>query len=536
MKWMKAFISPVSFCILFITGLFVMFACLALKAPAVKASSPQVTVFSNPAPISPADRASNNAGTNPGIPASNYPSPINVSGLTGVVSKVTVTFAITSTFPDDFDILLVGPTGARSLVMSDAGGSGDHTNISYTFDQTAAATMPNDPTTVTPSGTFKPSNFLGFATPEPGGQDNFPSAGGLMSYPTDFNIFNGTNPNGTWNLYVVDDQVIDLCSLPSGWSIDVTTVPAAGDPPLDFDDDGKTDYAVVRNTGGGSGGQVTWFWTRSGSANASTQAAWGIATDFFVPQDYDGDGKTDLAVYRPGSAPNSFFFILQSSNSTLRQESLGATGDDPTVVDDYDGDGKADCAVYRGGASAGQPSFWYWRGTLNNPGGNITFLHWGQNGDFPVPGDRDGNGSADATVQRNDGTGQGVFFTRLSTGTIMPPTYYGTASDLVVPGDYDGDAKTDIAVVRASGGQLIWSWLRSSDSVSVHSIPWGLSATDFPVQGDYDGDGKVEPAVWRPNADPTMCFFFSSNSSNGATTIFEWGQNGDYPVANYNSH
>ncbi|HEX9961358.1 MAG TPA: carboxypeptidase-like regulatory domain-containing protein [Pyrinomonadaceae bacterium] len=186
------------------------------------------TVFSNPAPITPADRASNNAGTNPGIPTTNYPSVITVSGLSGVVTKVTVTFAITSTFPDDLDILLVGPTGAMSLVMSDAGGSGDHTNITYTFDQTAAALMPNDPTTVTPSGTFRPSNYAGFATPEPGGQDNFPTAGGLMSYPADFSIFNGTNPNGDWKLYVVDDQVIDTNSLPGGWSIDITSaIPAA---------------------------------------------------------------------------------------------------------------------------------------------------------------------------------------------------------------------------------------------------------------------------------------------------------------------
>jgi hypothetical protein len=189
-----------------------------------------VTVFSNPAAISPVDRANNNAGSNPGLPTTNYPSVITVSGLTGVVTKVTVTFAITSTFPDDFDILLVGPTGAMSLVMSDAGGSADHTNITYTFDQTAAALMPNDPSTVTPSGTFRPSNYPGAVTAtEPGGQDNFPTAGGLMSYPADFNIFNGTNPNGDWKLYVVDDQVLDTANtLPSGWSIDIqSAIPAA---------------------------------------------------------------------------------------------------------------------------------------------------------------------------------------------------------------------------------------------------------------------------------------------------------------------
>lgn len=189
-----------------------------------------VTVFSNPAPVVPLDRVSNNAGTNPGLPPTEvYPSVINVFGLTGVVTKVTVTFTITTTFPDDFDILLVGPTGAMSLVMSDAGGSGDHTNITYTFDQLAAAAMPNDPTAVVPSGTFQPSNYAGALTAtEPSGQDNFPMAGGLMSYPTNFNVFNGTDPNGQWKLYVVDDQVIDRVNLPTGWSIDITSaVPVA---------------------------------------------------------------------------------------------------------------------------------------------------------------------------------------------------------------------------------------------------------------------------------------------------------------------
>src|SRR5688500_12984183 len=538
MKWMKAFISPLSICILFVFGLVVMFAWLALTTPAVNATSPQVTVFSNPAPINPADRASNNAGTNPGLPPSNYPSPIVVSGLTGNVTKITVTFAITSTFPDDMDVLLVGPTGARSLVISDAGWSGDHTNVSYTFDQAAAAAFPDGGTVVIPAGTYRPANYLGLATPEPGGQDNFPAPGpGLMAYTADFNVFNGTNPNGTWNLYVGDDQVIDLVSLPSGWSIDITTsavVPV--DAPVDLYGDGKTDYVVVRKTGGGSDGQVTWYWTRSGSANAPTQAAWGIATDFFVSEDFDGDGKDDIVVYRPTAAPNSFFHILHTSNFTFRSENLGATGDDPTVTTDYDGDGTADVAVYRGGASAGQPSFWYWRGSLNNPGGNITFLQWGQNGDFPMPGDRDGDGKGDTTVQRNNGSGQGVFLTRLATGAFMPAVVYGTSSDLVLPGDYDGDGKTDIAVARGSGGQILWSWLRSSDSASVIGIAWGLSATDFPVHGDYDGDGKVEPAVWRPNADTSQNFFYSRNSTNGALTTFEWGQQGDYPIANYNTH
>lgn len=224
--------SLISFSLLVTICLFPQAETAATTAAAAAApDAPQnLTVFSNPAAISPADRASNSAGTNPGLPpAGVYPSIINVSGLTGVVTKVTVTFAVTSTFPDDLDILLVGPTGAMSLVMSDAGGSGDPVNVTYTFDQSAAAPMPDGPTTIVPAGTFRPSNYAGLATPEPGGQDNFPMAGGLMSYGADFNVFNGTNPNGQWKLYVVDDQVLDTAnSLPSGWSIDITSaIPVA---------------------------------------------------------------------------------------------------------------------------------------------------------------------------------------------------------------------------------------------------------------------------------------------------------------------
>ena len=305
---------------------------------------------------------------------------------------------------------------------------------------------------------------------------------------------------------------------------------------LDYNGDGRTDYTVVRNTGGGSGGQVTWFINLNGTG--STQGIqWGISTDFFVAGDFDGDGKTDVTIYRPNANPTlSNFYILQSSDSTVNIQNFGLTGDDPTIVDDYDGDGKTDVSVYRGGASAGQPSFWFYRGTLNNPSGNITYVRWGQNGDFPAPGDYDGDGRADFVVQRNSGSGQGQFWMNQTTAGIDNSIIFGTSSDLILPGDYDGDGKTDIAVARGSGGNIIWFYRRSSDAASVGPIAFGLSATDFPTQGDYDGDGKTDISVWRPNADATQTFFWVRNSSTSAVSTFEWGQQGDYPVANYNSH
>jgi hypothetical protein len=306
--------------------------------------------------------------------------------------------------------------------------------------------------------------------------------------------------------------------------------------PLDYNCDGKTDYVVARNTGGGFGGQATWFINNGTTGGGSgTQTPWGISTDYFVSGDFDGDGRADITVYRPGANSTSYFYSLRSSNGTLEGRQLGTTGDDPTVVGDYDGDLIDDYAVYRGGASAGQQSFWYYRGSATANGG-ITFVQFGQNGDFPAPGDYDGDNRNDFCVQRNNGSGQGLFLLNKSNGGTEA-FIWGTANDLIIPGDYDGDGKDDFAVARASGGQIIWSVLgRNGNNVIHFGQPWGLAQTDFPVQGDYDGDGKTDIAIWRPGVDPQQNFFYIRQSSDGSLRAFEWGQQGDYPVATFNTH
>ncbi len=303
---------------------------------------------------------------------------------------------------------------------------------------------------------------------------------------------------------------------------------------VDFNGDGRTDFAVVRNTGGSTGGQISWFIGLNGPGTNSV-FEWGITTDLFVPVDFDGDNKTDIAVWRGAAADVAGFYIIQSSDSTFRFERFGQTGDVPTVSADYDGDGKADPAVYRAGATSGAQSTWYYRGSLNNPEGNITFVPWGQNGDFPAPGDYDGDGKNDFVIQRNNGGGQARFW-MLQTTSGFDTVVFGTPTDVIVPGDYDGDGKTDIAVVRGSGGQINW-FVRPSSTGTISASPFaifGASATDFPAHGDYDGDGKTDPAIWRPSATPGMSAFYYLGSTSG-TAVFPYGQNGDYPVANFNT-
>jgi hypothetical protein len=328
--------------------------------------------------------------------------------------------------------------------------------------------------------------------------------------------------------------VVDGIRVGTSWaSVTAGSGPGNVQNVVDFNGDGKTDFAVVRNTGGGSGGQVTWFINYNGMSTVSAPE-WGISTDVFVPVDFDGDNRSDIAIWRSGAAGTAGYYILQSSDSTFRYEQFGQTGDEARVVADYDGDGKADPAVYRPGAASGDQSVWYYRGSLNNPGGSVTFVPWGLNGDFPAPGDYDGDGRNDFVVQRNNGGGQARFWMNLSTDGVTS-VVFGTPTDVIVPGDYDGDGKTDLAVVRGIAGQLNW-FVRPSSTGVVSGGPYavfGASATDFVTQGDYDGDGKTEPAVWRPSASAGQSAFWFLGSASGVG-VFAWGQNGDYPVANYN--
>jgi uncharacterized repeat protein (TIGR01451 family) len=147
--------------------------------------------------------------------ASPYPSTINVSGLTGVVGRVTVTLAnLSHSYPHDIDALVVGPTGQDTILMSGAGAP-YLTDATVTFDDAAASPVPDIEGTIL-STSYRPADYL------PG--TNLPPNAPAGPYLAAMSVFNGVNPNGIWSLYVDDHSAGDTGSIAGGWSVAVTMI------------------------------------------------------------------------------------------------------------------------------------------------------------------------------------------------------------------------------------------------------------------------------------------------------------------------
>ena len=171
------------------------------------------TTFANPATININDFANPNPGR-----ATPYPSQLNVNCLFGTVHKVTLTLhGLSHGNPDDIDMLLVGPGGQAVKVMSDAGGFFPLENVTLTFDQLAATALPDEAQIL--SGSYTPTDFEI--------NDLFLPPAPTNNYAANMLIYNGINPNGTWSLYIEDDQADANGIVVSGWSLEFTYEPAS---------------------------------------------------------------------------------------------------------------------------------------------------------------------------------------------------------------------------------------------------------------------------------------------------------------------
>ncbi|HEY0545963.1 MAG TPA: VCBS repeat-containing protein [Pyrinomonadaceae bacterium] len=271
----------------------------------------------------------------------------------------------------------------------------------------------------------------------------------------------------------------------------------------DFDSNGRPDLAVTNYD------------------SASVTVILDVTTPAFTPTrtqfDFDGDLRADIAVYRDGNTPGapSYWHILRSSDGTYQGIQLGANGDKP-VPADFNGDGKTDVAVWR-------PSNGTWY-TSANPANNYGAFQWGQNGDVPLPEDFDADLKADFAVYRPS---NGTWYVYKSANGGFQMQQFGTATDKPVMGDFDGDGKADFAFYRPGATSLansFWNVIASTNGAFL-SAQFGRGE-DKPVPADYDGDRVTNFAVYRPS---TFTWYTSLSPATNYGAM-QWGAEGDVPA------
>lgn len=313
--------------------------------------------------------------------------------------------------------------------------------------------------------------------------------------------FDGTSAQGTWVLNISDNEAEDNGTM-RRFALEITTIPRKA--PFDYDGDGRTDVSIFRPN-------VGEWWVSKSSNGGNFALQFGASTDRVAPGDYTGDGVVDIAFWRPSSGE---WYILRSEDFSFLAFPFGSNGDTP-VPGDYDGDTFTDTAVFRPSTNT-----WF----INRSSGGVAIVGFGSAGDKPVPSDYDGDGKTDITIYRPTGlSGGGEWWSVRSRSGLVTITQFGVATDKAVAGDYTGDGISDYAVWRPSNG--FWYVLRSENN-SFFAVPFGSNG-DVPVPGDYDADGKLDTAVFRPSNS-----VWYMNRSTAGILIQQFGITGDFATPN----
>lgn len=181
------------------------------------------SVFTNSTPI---EIPATNSTTDP-EPVIPYPSDIDVLGLSGVVTNVSVTInGLTHSSPDDLDMLLLGPSGQTFHFWSDVGGTNAVSNITVTVADNATRPLP-DSAALVDGGTYEPFNADttgdDFPLPAIGPPYNEPAPAGSATFASVFNGLTADQVNGTWSLFITDDTDGNGGTIARGWSLNIST-------------------------------------------------------------------------------------------------------------------------------------------------------------------------------------------------------------------------------------------------------------------------------------------------------------------------
>lgn len=344
-------------------------------------------------------------------------------------------------------------------------------------------------------------------------------------------------------------------------SIEASDSTATSGRSYDFFGNNLADFAVLSFPATG-GGNIRWRVLRNDNPTSSAPGAatifdipWGSSATDLIPQvgDYDGNGVTDLSVYRSseGDQANTYYTLpLNGSGNAPGNPVVQQLGDSTTDIigaeGDYDGDGKMDYTVVRdtnGTDTAGGTLLWY---VLKSSDNTFLYYYYGRDTDIALGGaDYTGDGFDNPTVIRISGGGAISWLIGNSAGQVMRTVQWGSfLTDFVMPGgDYDGDGKADFMVWRGFGGTngAAGSWyLLTNDGSSGGVIPFGIRGDgdnrDTPLRGgDYDGDGKDDIAVYRNSPTNPEMQFYIRRSSDGGLMTQKWGVPGNtnIPVAGF---
>jgi hypothetical protein len=308
-------------------------------------------------------------------------------------------------------------------------------------------------------------------------------------------------------------QTIDFAQIPNQRPTNVVHLAATASSGLPVTFAVVSGPAVLANgtnlsfTGSGS---VAVRASQAGDANwnaALTEQSFRVGSGGAI-LDFDGDGITDIGVYRSSS---NFWFAWQSTDGALTPFAFG-TSNDIAIPADYDGDGFCDIAVFRPSTAT-----WYIFGSAT---GGWAPMQYGSLIDLPIPADYDGDGKADFAVLRP--TSMRWYIYSSLEKKPMTPFVYGARGDMPIPADYDGDGLADPAVLRPS----TMTWYAYGTSVgSIAPVVFGAQG-DRPVPGDYDGDGRIDYGVFRPS----NVTWYIYGTTVGPIRPFIRGAYGDVPM------